>query len=156
MIRPASALPALPALLALSLAAQPAPEKGGGALTLGKEAHRFAFESLNLAPAQPALKLPRAFVLRGRLVPESGKPLAFELTALEDGRIYGLRILRKGGPDGEERWSATAKTKVEILELDANPKGRLRLRLSGPLTAVPGGATTWSGELWGTFESVPL
>lgn len=156
---PTSALP-FALTLATVLAAQAPAPKGGGSLTLGKEPFRFQFESVNLAPAQPKLKLPRAFVLRGKLVPEQGPSLAFELTALEDGRIYGLRILRKRKEGGEDdRWGAAPKTKVEILALDAQPQGKLRIALSGPLTYVQGaqgGTTTWSGELWGTFESVPL
>lgn len=159
MSLPASALPVLLALAAQVPPAQPGQAKGGGSLTLGKETFQFRFEALNLAPAQPKLKLPRAFVLRGKLIPESGAPLAFELTALEDGRIYGMRIQRKGAGPGDDRWAATVKTKVEILHLEANPQGRLRIGLSGPLAAVQGGqslATSWAGELWGTFESVPL
>lgn len=138
---------------------QPAPA-GGGTLTLGKEAYRFVLEAVNLAPAQPKLKLPRAFVLRGRLEAETGAPLSFELTALEDGRIYGLRIVRKRPAAGDDdRWGASLKTKVEVLELDARPGGKLRIAVTGPLTYAQGGeggATTWKGELWGTFETVPL
>lgn len=133
---------------------------GGGTLQVGKESYKFTIESLNLAPAQPKLKLPRAFVLRGKLVPPEGPSLAFELTALEDGRIYGLRLVRKR-PDASEgeRWSATLKTKVDVLELDARPAGKLRISLSGPLAGSEGdksGPTLWKGELWGTFRDVPL
>lgn len=158
-------------LLSLALAASPTPSPkppaqtqaaepaGGGNLHLGQDSFRFTFESLNLAPAQPKLKLPRAFVLRGRLAPPSGTPLSFELTALEDGRIYGLRMIRKHGHPAEDySWSATLKTRVEVLELDARPGGKLRLSLSGPLTTMEGsksGSTTWKGELWGTFREVP-
>ncbi len=149
----------LPPILIAPLLLSPAPEaQGGGSLVLGKEAYTFAFEGLNLAPAQPKLKLPRAFVLRGRLVPEQGPSLSLELTALEDGRIYGLRILRKRPGGEEERWGAQAKTKVEVLELDARQGGKLRIALSGPLAYAQGStgsSSTWKGELWGTFTVVP-
>lgn len=144
-----------------ALAQSPMTEtSGGGTLQLGREAFKFRPESLNLAPAQPKLKLPRTFVLRGKLEPAGGTAVSFELTALEDGRIYGLRLVRKH-PNGaeNERWGATLKTKVEVQELDAKPGGKLRISLSGPLAsneADKGGATSWKGELWATFREVPL
>lgn len=146
--------------LPLALGIQVQEAQGGGTLHLGKEACQFEFESLNLAPAQPQLKLPRTFVLRGKLRPESGPALSFELTAMEDGRIYGLRIVRKRpGAGDDDRWGALLKTKVEVVELDARPGGKLRLALSGPLSSVEGargGTSSWKGELWGTFREVPL
>jgi hypothetical protein len=155
-----------PLLLSLALATQPPGSiqlletASGGTLQLGRESFRFSAESLNLAPAQPKLKLPRTFVLRGKLEPAGGTAISFELTALEDGRIYGLRLLRKQGNGLEsERWGATLKTKVEVQELDARPGGKLRISLSGPLAsneADKGGATSWKGELWATFREVPL
>lgn len=156
MPAPTSALPCLFAL-AGGLGAQVAPSKGGGSLTLGKDLYQFRFDAVNLAPAQPRLKLPRAFVLRGKLVPTQGTPLVFELTALEDGRIYGLSIVRKR-PNGavEERWAATLKTKVDVLELVAQAGGRVKVALSGTLSTAAGAVIPWKGELWGTFESVPL
>ena len=133
---------------------------GGGSLQIGKESFKFRFESLNLAPAQPKMKLSRTFVLRGKLESESGPSLAFELTAMEDGRIYGLRILRKRPAAGEQDyWGASLKTKVEVLELDARPGGKLRLSLSGPLTAMENnesGQSSWKGEIWATFKEVPV
>ena len=134
--------------------------EGGGTLQVGSAAFKFRFESINLAPAQPNLKLPRTFVLRGKLEPESGPALTFELTAMEDGRIYGLRILRKRPkPATDDYWGATLKTKVEVLELDARPGGKLRLSLSGPLTSVEEnkmGPSSWKGALWATFREVPF
>lgn len=139
---------------------QMAEAEGGGILHVGIAAFKFRFESINLAPAQPKLKVPRTFVLRGKLEPESGPALTFELTAMEDGRIYGLRILRKRPkPATDDYWGATLKTKVEVLELDARPGGKLRISLSGPLTSVEEnkmGTSSWKGELWATFREVPL
>jgi hypothetical protein len=155
---------ALAALLAVStepsLQSPVTETLGGGTLQVGQETFKFAFDSLNLAPAQPKLKTPRTFVLRGKLTPIAGTALSFELTALEDGRIYGLRIVRKHpNATDDDRWSVTLKTKVEVLELNAQPGGKLRIALSGPLTSVESGkagAASWKGELWATFREVPL
>ncbi len=144
------------ALLAAPLAAQKGATRGGGQVAIGPVAYRFTPISLNLAAAHPALKGARAFQLKGELR-RDGPPIEFELTGLPPGRIYLLKLRRKSGA-GLDVWAATLKTDMRIEEFEPVPGGRLRLRLSGPLTGAVAGRTvhtTWEGDIWATFSGVP-
>ena len=149
--------------LALPSATLPSPSREAGpniheSLQIGAESYRFHAEKLILSTPNPQLNGKRLFRLNGKLLPASGQPIQLEMTVVEDGRIYLLKLARKRGAGlGEDVWAATLKTRIEVLELQAKAGGRLRLRISGPLAATlkeGGSLTTWSGEIQAVFNGV--
>lgn len=144
------------ALLLAPPAAQEAAIRGGGQVAIGGESYGFTPLSLNLAAAAPGSKGARAFQLKGELRKE-GPPIEFELTGLQPGRIYMLKLQRRTR-NGLDVWAATLKTEMRIETFEPVLGGRLQLRLSGPLTGAVGGQTVhtaWKGGIWATFSGAP-
>jgi hypothetical protein len=152
-----------PALLiasfALSLGAQQISIQGGGSIKIGEITHQFLPEALSAAPAKN--RLPRAFLLQGKLIPQNAPKahtLNFELTLFETGQIYRLEILKREGERERVRWGASLKTKIQILAFTPKLGGRLSLGMEGPLVGVvdaEGRESAWKGEIWATFSNFP-
>ena len=137
------------------LAPQPALAREN-AVEIGGIPYLFHPAKLVLSTPTHQMKGKRLFRLTGRLVPAHGEFIAMELTAAETGSIYLLKLTRSGGKS-QDVWAATTKTKVEVQELQANPGGALRLKLSGPLVATienGGSVTYWRGEILARFDVI--
>ncbi|HJV21660.1 MAG TPA: hypothetical protein VJ570_03135 [Holophagaceae bacterium] len=150
------ALAALQGATALAQGEIP-PIQGGGALTV--DGRRLAFRPTEAlaGPPQGGLKV-KVLRLKGTFRGPRGENLDFELQVTEGGQIYRMNLFRKVADREVERWAATMKSQVKILELQGRVGGTVRLKLTGPLSGVVDGVgkqTTWDGELWCTLQSWP-
>lgn len=140
-------------MLPVALAASQGAILGGGTLTLGHTAYRFAPK--DVATAGPKDGLPGALRIKGDLVPETGgRTYALELVVLRTGHLYLLNL--RHGEKGRypDTWAATLGTRVKILALEDHPGGRVELACEGRLTGVVDRkpvSASWQGQLWAIF-----
>ncbi|HJV90554.1 MAG TPA: hypothetical protein VJ623_09635 [Holophagaceae bacterium] len=150
------ALAALQGVLALAQGEFP-PIQGGGGLTVDGRLLAFRPTEGVAGPPQGGLKV-KVLRLKGTFQNPKGEALAFELQFTEGGQIYRMNLFRKVGDREVERWAATMKTQVKVVELQGRVGGTVRLKLAGPLSGVVNGVgkqTSWEGELWYTLQSWP-
>lgn len=149
-------------LLSLLTWASPAQEampkiEGGGALKVAGRRLTFKPSEAVAGPPQGAVRV-KVLRLKGTFRSPSGEPLDLEMQFTETGMIYRMNLFRKAGDQEVERWAATLKTQVKVLELDGRVGGIVRLRLSGPLSGMVAGVgrqDAWEGDLWFTLQSWP-
>lgn len=97
--------------------------------------------------------------VRGRFTPPQEGPLEFDLEVTTSGQIYRMNLFRKEAGQEVERWAATLKTQVRVLEMEGRVGGTVRLKLTGPLSGLvrgQGRQEAWTGEIWYTLQSWPL
>lgn len=152
-------LPALTLGLSGGLRAQElTPTRGGGSLVLGGRTHGFTpLEALAGKP-QGGVRS-HILKLRGRFTPPQGGPLEFDLEVTTRGQVYRMNLFRKEGGQEVERWAATLKTQIQVVQLEQREGGMVRLKLAGPLSGIvrgQGRQEAWSGEIWYTLQSWPM
>lgn len=140
----------LPACAGGDLSVQPPNQ-----VLLGAELYQFHPEKVRLSLPNSQMVGEKMFRLTGKFLPRVGEPIRVEMTAAQDGRLYTLKLNRRRKNDrSEDIWAATLKTRIEVLEFQPKPGGKLRLRCSGPLAATlkeGGSQTVWSGEILAFF-----
>lgn len=131
--------------------------EGGGGLTVAGRRLEFTPTEAQAGPPQGGLKV-NVLRLKGTLRGPHGEVLALELQFAEGGQIYRMNLFRKSGDQEVERWAATLKTQVKVLQLEGRVGGMVRLKLSGPLSGIVEGVgrrDAWEGEIWCTLQTWP-
>ncbi len=126
-------------------------------MTVAGRRLEFKPTEAQVGPPQGGLKV-KVLRLKGTLRSPQGEQLEWELQFAEGGQIYRMNLFRKSGDQEVERWAATLKTQVKVLQLEGRVGGTVRLKLSGPLSGIVEGIgrqDAWEGEIWYTLQSWP-
>ncbi len=139
-------------------AQEPQPPRGGGSIVLG--GRTYAFTPLETLAGKPQGGVKSHILkLRGQLRPPQGHPLDFDIQVTTLGQVYRMNLFLKEGDQEVERWAATLKTQVRVLQVEGREGGTVRLAVSGPLSGIvrgQGRQESWQGEIWTTLQSWPL